>query len=102
VVRGSTVVPVLKVREANQPSAVSFTKVTRKGQITIPEEIRRINRISRGDIMLVGSTDGTVMLRKLALPSWSELFEYGEEFAKRKRLTREQILNAVREIRRGR
>jgi len=41
-------------------------------------------------------TDGTVMLRKLALPKWSELFEYGEEFAMKKKLTRRQILDAVR------
>lgn len=99
---GSTVVPVLKVKDTNALRTVSFTKVTRKGQVTIPEEIRHEYRISRGDIMLVGSANGTVMLRKLTLPSWSYLFESGEEFAKRKRLTRRQILDAVREIRRGR
>ena len=74
------------MREANRLSAISFTKVTRKGQVTIPEEIRRENRISRGDIMLVGSAGGTVMLRKLVLPNWSELFEYGEEFAMKKKV----------------
>jgi AbrB family looped-hinge helix DNA binding protein len=51
-----------------------LTKVTRKGQVTIPEEIREAYGISEGDFMLVGGTKGLVMLKKLSLPSWKELF----------------------------
>jgi AbrB family looped-hinge helix DNA binding protein len=79
-----------------------LTKVTRKGQVTIPEEMREAYGISEGDFMLVGGTKGLIMLRKLALPSWKELFEHGEKFAEKERITRQQILKAVREIRRGR
>ena len=79
-----------------------LTKVTRKGQITIPEEIREAYGISEGDFMLVGGAKGLVMLKKLTLPTWKELFEYGERFAKTGSITREQILRAVRETRRGR
>jgi len=79
-----------------------LTKVTRKGQVTIPEEMREAYGISEGDFMLVGGKRGLIMLRKLALPSWKELFEHGERFAEKERITREQILKAVREIRRGR
>ena len=43
-----------------------------------------------------------VMLKKLALPSWKELFERGEKFAERGHITRRQILKAVKETRRGR
>jgi AbrB family looped-hinge helix DNA binding protein len=79
-----------------------LTKVTRKGQVTIPEEIREAYGISEGDFMLVGGAKGLVMLKKLALPSWKELFQRGEKFAERRHITREQILQAVRETRRGR
>jgi AbrB family looped-hinge helix DNA binding protein len=79
-----------------------LTKVTRKGQVTIPEEIREAYGISEGDFMLVGGTKGLVMLKKLALPSWKELFEHGEKFAERRHITRQQILKAVKETRRGR
>ena len=79
-----------------------LTKVTRKGQITIPEEIRQAYGISEGDFMLVGGTKGLVMLKKLALPSWKELFQHGERFAERGHITRKQILKAVKETRRGR
>lgn len=78
-----------------------LTKVNRKGQITIPEEIREAYGISEGDFMLVGGTKGLVMLKKLTLPSWKELFEYGERFGGRGRITRQQILRAVIETRRG-
>jgi len=79
-----------------------LTKVTRKGQVTIPEEIREAYGISEGDFMLVGATKGVVMLKKLALPSWKELFQHGERFAERGHITRQQILKAVKETRRGR
>jgi len=79
-----------------------LTKVTRKGQVTIPEEIREAYGISEGDFMLVGGTKALVMLKKLALPSWKELFEHGEKFAERGQISRRQILKAVKETRRGR
>jgi AbrB family looped-hinge helix DNA binding protein len=79
-----------------------LTKVTRKGQVTIPEEIREAYGISEGDFMLVGGTKGLVILKKLALPNWKELFQHGERFAERGHITRQQILKAVKETRRGR
>jgi len=79
-----------------------LTKVTGKGQITIPEEIREAYGISEGDFMLVAGTKGLVMLKKLTFPSWKELFEHGERFAETGHITREQILRAVRETRRER
>ena len=79
-----------------------LTKVTRKGQVTIPEEIREAYGISEGDFMLVGGTKGLVILKKLALPSWKELFQHGERFAERGHITRQQILKAVKDTRRGR
>ena len=79
-----------------------LTKVTRKGQVTIPEEMRKAYGISEGDFMFVGRTKGIIMFSKVPLPSWKELFEHGERFAEKERITREQILKAVRENRRGR
>ena len=42
------------------------------------------------------------VLKKLALPSWKELFERGEKLAERGHITKQQILKAVKETRRGR
>ena len=87
------------MKDTDRLRPIGFTKVTRKGQVTIPQEIRDVYHISRGDIILVAGAHGTVMLRKVSLPKWNDLFEYGEAFAKRKRLSREQILEAVRDVR---
>jgi len=54
------------------------------------------------DFMLVGGTKDLVILKKLTVPSWKELFEYCERFAGRGHITRQQILKAVKETRRGR
>jgi len=42
------------------------------------------------------------VLKKLALPSWKEFFERGEKLAERGHITKQQILKAVKETRRGR
>ena len=81
---------------------LKLTRVTRKGQVTIPEEMREAYGITEGDFMLVGGTKGLVMLKKLALPSWEELLQHGERFAEKAHITREQIFKAVRETRRRR
>lgn len=78
-----------------------LTKVTRKGQVTIPEEMRHAYGIKEGDFLLVRGVKGLVMFKKLSMPNWEELFEYGEKFAEKKRIDRAQILRAVRDVRHG-
>ena len=81
---------------------LKLTKVTRKGQVTIPEEIREAYGIVEGDFMVVRGTKGLIMLKKLSVTTWKELFAYGEKFAEKRNIDRQQILRAVRDIRRGR
>lgn len=79
-----------------------LTKVTRKGQVTIPEELREAYGITEGDFMIVRGAKGLIMLKKLSIMTWKELLAYGEEFAEKRKIDRQEILRAVREIRRGR
>lgn len=81
---------------------LKLTKVTRKGQVTIPEELREAYDIAEGDFMVVRGAKGLIMLKKLSIATWKELFAHGEEFAEKRDIDRQQILKAVREIRRGR
>jgi AbrB family looped-hinge helix DNA binding protein len=83
-------------------SELKLTKVTRKGQVTIPEEIRKTYGITQGDYMLVHGAKGLVILKKLSVPTWDAILDYGERFARERNISTEQILKAVREIRRGR
>lgn len=80
---------------------MSLVKVTRKGQVTIPRGIRDMLGIREGDHLVATGVKDLVIFRKVSLPSWEELFAYGEKFAEERRITREDILKAVRAVRRG-
>ena len=80
---------------------VSLVKVTRKGQVTIPQETRERLGIRKGDYLVATEVKDLVILRKLSLPSWDELFDYGEKFAVERGITRDDVLKAIRAIRRG-
>ena len=80
---------------------VSLVKVTRKGQVTIPKETRERLGIRKGDYLVATEVKDLVILRKMSLPSWDELFDYGEKFAVERGITREDVLKAIRTIRRG-
>ena len=80
---------------------VSLVKVTRKGQVTIPQETRERLGIRKGDYLVATEVKDLVILRKMALPSWDELFDYGEKFAVERGITRDDVLKAIGNIRRG-
>lgn len=63
------------------------TRVRTKGQITIPEEIRRTMRLEEGDLVDVAIEEGSIVLRpkKLIEASqawfWSDAWQAGEHEA---------------------
>ena len=79
---------------------MSLVKVTRKGQVTIPREIREKLGIREGDYLVAAGVKDLVILRKVSLPSWEELFAYGEKLAREKGITREDVLKAISATRR--
>jgi AbrB family looped-hinge helix DNA binding protein len=79
---------------------MSLVKVTRKGQVTIPQETREKLGIREGDYLVATEVKDLVILRKMSLPSWDELFDYGQKFAVERGITREDVLKAIRAIRR--
>lgn len=78
-----------------------MVKVTRKGQVTIPREVRGSLGIREGDYLAVTGVKDSIILKKVSLPSWEELFEYGARFAEEKKITEEDISKAVKEVRRA-
>ncbi len=82
-------------------STASITKVTRKYQITVPKEVRESLSIQEGDYLAVITNGDELIVKKLELPEWDEIFEKGEKSAKEKGLTKEDIIEAVREERRA-
>ncbi len=64
------------------------TKMSSRGQVVIPENIRTMISASEGTLFAVVGTDDTIVLKKIGMPSKDELIRDLEKIAKegRKRL----------------
>ncbi len=80
---------------------ISLVKVTRKGQVTIPKAIREKLGINEGDYLIVYSSKDLMILKKVKIPTWDEIFEYGSKFSRDKGITKEQIIKAIKEVRKS-
>lgn len=76
-------------------------KVTTKGQLTLPARIRKDLDISEDTYLLAEEVGDFVVLRR-AETRFLELSELFQREAKRKGITREALLRALRRTREGR
>lgn len=66
---------------------MSLTRVRPKGQITIPEDVRRALRLEEGDLVDVAIEDGMIVLRPKRLIEasqawfWTDAWQAGEREA---------------------
>ncbi|MBF6604239.1 MAG: AbrB/MazE/SpoVT family DNA-binding domain-containing protein [Chloroflexi bacterium] len=66
---------------------MTLTRVRPKGQITIPEEVRRALRLEEGDLVEVVIEDGSIVLRPKRLIEasqawfWTDAWQAGEREA---------------------
>ena len=79
---------------------VEVLKVTTKGQLTLPARIRKDLDISEGTYLLAEEVGEFVVLRR-AETRFLELSERFQKEAKRKGITREALLRALKGARRG-
>ena len=82
-------------------SEITITKVTRKFQITVPKETRKICSIEEGDYLAVIPNGDEIILKKIELPTWDEIFEAGEKSAQKKKITRKKIIDAIQKERKA-
>ena len=83
-------------------SGVETTKMSSKGQIVIPEEIRNKLGLKAGDKFLVVGEKDVVILKALSAPSldeFDELTKQARAKAKRAGVKRSDIKEAVRQAR---
>ncbi len=78
-----------------------IVKVTTKGQLTLPARIRKDLGISKDTYLLAEEVGDFVVLRR-AESRFLELTERFQREAKRKGITREALLRALKEARRRR
>ncbi|MDG7040452.1 MAG: AbrB/MazE/SpoVT family DNA-binding domain-containing protein [Nitrososphaerota archaeon] len=82
---------------------VEITTVSEKGQVVIPQSLRRELGIGAGTKFLVFGKGDTVIMKKLRLPDvekeWKEIFKAMDE--KRLKLSDEDVQKEVTAVRRG-
>ena len=82
---------------------LAVTKTSVKGQLVIPQEIRRELGIGDGQLMLVYAAGDRIILKKVEAPEpglFSMLTEPIRAKAKERKVTRKDVERAIREIRR--
>ena len=84
-------------------SAVEITSLSSKGQIVIPRSIRNDLKISAGDKFAIISDGENILLRPLKMPdieTFQELIAASRKFAQESGLRKEDVLQAVKKVRR--
>lgn len=80
------------------------TKMSSRGQIVIPQELRDRMNLEEGSKFAVVGMEDTIILKKLAPPKWEDFdkaISNLRKFGKEKGITEKKIGKAVREVRRG-
>ncbi len=86
-------------------SSLSTTRMSSKGQIVIPEEIRISMDLHSGDQFIAVAENDVVILKKLFKPSsqeFSSLISQARKTAKKAGLTKKSLTSAIKEVRKKR
>lgn len=86
-------------------SKVSTTKLSSKGQVVIPEEVRKRLGLKTGDPFIVIGEDDVIILKSIASPSmkdFNHLIQNARQQAKMTRMKRSDITKAIAKVRRRR
>ena len=80
-----------------------ITKISSKGQVVIPYDIRKGLGWDAGSTVVVSRADDLVLLKKIHVPDLKEEFKkltkWGQEFAKKKGLKEEDVMKIIHKSR---
>lgn len=77
---------------------VMLTRMSSKGQMVIPKQLRELLGISEGDVFAMYGEDDTIVLKRVSLPSDEEferLLRWGTEHARRRGIERTDVDEAI-------
>ncbi len=83
---------------------VATTKMSSKGQVVIPEEIRYFLGIKAGALFVAIGHDDTVILKMISEPPVSKfkgLLDQAEKAARKAGLKKTDVKNAIKDVRKG-
>lgn len=79
----------------NAKKEVELTTISPKGQVVIPQSIRKRLNIRTGEKFAVYGRDNTIIFKKIEMPTikdFEKLVDWGVEFAKKKGIREGDIL----------
>jgi len=83
-------------------SDVVVTRMSSKGQIVVPKSLRDALGLDEGELFAMYGEDDTIILKKIEVPSdkdFEEILTWGEEYARKKKITRKALQKAIADIR---
>ena len=83
---------------------IEFTKLSSKGQIVIPQDIRDDMKLKPGTPFAVIEQKDSILLKKLEMPkikSWAEVTKPFREAAKKSGFTRADLDRIIEEVRKS-
>ena len=81
---------------------VNITKISSKGQIVIPQEIREKMRLEEGNLLLISDLDNSICLKKIEIPklkNWNEVTKPFREAAGKIGFSKEDLERVIAESR---
>ena len=81
---------------------VSITKMSSKGQIVIPLEIREKMHLKEGNLLIISEGNHSINMKKIELPkekSWKDAAKPFREAAKKSNFTQEDLIRLIKEAR---
>ena len=83
-------------------SDIVFTKMSSKGQIVVPKQLRKLLGLNEGEIFAIFGDNDTIILKRIEMPSKDEfesLLQWGQKYAKKKGIKRKDVMKAVEDVR---
>lgn len=75
------------------------TKISSKGQVVIPYDIRKELGLETGSTLVVSKANDLILLKKIEIPDpmmeFERIAKWGQEFAKKKGLKEEDVVKII-------
>lgn len=79
---------------------VEFTRLSSKGQIVIPQDIRKGLKLEEGTPFAITKQNDTIILKKMDFPkTWKEVTEPFREAARKSGFTQKDLDKLIKEVR---
>lgn len=81
---------------------VNITKISSKGQVVIPAEIREKMNLEEGNLLIISDNDNSICMKKIELPklkTWNEATKPFRDAAKKSNFSNEDLRRLIEESR---